>query len=59
MWQPGWTGGTNDGNQQQSGTQQHQAGNHQEEHFSDMFRILDQPQDFTGDLSGMFQNFTD
>ena len=59
MWQSGWQGGANDGNQPQTTTQQHQAGNHAEEQFSDMFRMLDPPgQDFN-DLSGMFHNFTD
>lgn len=56
MWQSGWQGGGNDGNQSQP-TQQHQAGNQQE--FSDMFRMLDNPgQDFN-DITGMFHNFTD
>ena len=59
IWQSGWQGGANDGNQPQTTTQQHQAGNHAEEQFSDMFRMLDPPvQDFN-DLSGMFPNFTE
>lgn len=58
MWQSGWQGGANDGNQPQSATQ-HPAGNQQDEHFSDMFRMLDQPGQEFNDLSGMFQTFTE
>ncbi|KAL4227602.1 hypothetical protein ACF0H5_013043 [Mactra antiquata] len=58
MWQTGWQGGANDGAQTQTSTQQHQAGNQQDENFSEMFRMLDQGQEFN-DLSGMFNTFTD
>lgn len=59
MWQQGWQGGANDGSQPQAGTQQHPAGNQQDENFSDMFRMLDQQGQEFSDLSGMFNTFTD
>lgn len=55
-WQQGG-GGANDGTQQAG--QAHSAGNQQEENFSEMFRMLDQPGQEFNDLSGMFNTFTD
>lgn len=59
VWPSSWQGGTNDGNQQQSAAQQHQAGNHQEQPYGGMFNMLDPPAQEFGDFTGMFQNFTE
>lgn len=62
MWQASnWQGASGDGGNHSTpaGNQPHHAGNQQgPEEFGDMFRMLEQGQEFN-DLSGMFNTFTD
>lgn len=62
MWQASnWQGASSDGANQSTpaGNQTHHTGNQQApEEFGDMFRMLEQGQEFN-DLSGMFNTFTD